>query len=430
LQTRPLTYFTFWVNYQLGGRNPVGYHIVNIALHLLAAWLLWRTLDRLVNTRAALIATAIFALHPIQAEPVNYIFERATPLATIFCLLSISPWMERRYWAAAGWFCLALLSKEECAAFPLFLLMLHQAWRPAAALMALSVAAAGRVIAALAVLHIPGAGAASGIAPLDYLCTQSMVLLRYFRLLLVPYGFSVDPDLAVVRDWQGWALWGAIVAVACWLWKVHPHGKWFVAGLVLLAPSSSIFPAADLAADRRVYLPMVAWSTFAGLLLARLPRMPVVPVLTVALGLLSLQRTGVWRTELALWTEAVDRAPTKIRPLIHLARASEPAQAIDILSRAELLAPNDPNLLEEKGTKFLEAGLPDMALSEFDLVLAIIPGFPSALNNRGIALSLLGRRDAAIETFEQVLAADPCWSSARNNLAKLGVTSKTRPCDR
>ena len=52
MQTRPLTYFTFWVNYQLGGRNPVGYHIVNIALHLLAVWLLWRTLDRLVNSRA------------------------------------------------------------------------------------------------------------------------------------------------------------------------------------------------------------------------------------------------------------------------------------------------------------------------------------------------------------------------------------------
>ncbi|MEO7652635.1 MAG: hypothetical protein ABIZ80_19420, partial [Bryobacteraceae bacterium] len=33
-QTRPLTYFTFWMNYQLGGRNPAGYHAVNLLLHL------------------------------------------------------------------------------------------------------------------------------------------------------------------------------------------------------------------------------------------------------------------------------------------------------------------------------------------------------------------------------------------------------------
>ncbi|MDQ2945773.1 MAG: hypothetical protein M3Y27_07500, partial [Acidobacteriota bacterium] len=36
LDIRPLTYFTFWINHELGGQNPVGYHAVNLGLHLVA----------------------------------------------------------------------------------------------------------------------------------------------------------------------------------------------------------------------------------------------------------------------------------------------------------------------------------------------------------------------------------------------------------
>src|SRR5690242_19483510 len=54
VQTRPLTYFTFWVNYQLGGRNPVGYHALNLALHLAALLLLFDALERLLGRPSAL----------------------------------------------------------------------------------------------------------------------------------------------------------------------------------------------------------------------------------------------------------------------------------------------------------------------------------------------------------------------------------------
>jgi len=204
LQTRPLTYFTFWLNYQFGGLNAAGYHAVNLSLHLIAVWLLYGVLARLVGERAALAAAAVFALHPIQTEPIVYVFERATLLATVFCLLSMRRWLDGRYWSAAGWFALALLSKEECAAFPLFLLMLRWDLVSAAGMLCLSLIAGARVILVLKILHIRGAGAGAGISPLDYFATQGTVILRYFRLLLVPYGFTCDPDIRVVRDWHAW----------------------------------------------------------------------------------------------------------------------------------------------------------------------------------------------------------------------------------
>lgn len=117
-QTRPLTYFTFWMNYALGARNPFGYHFLNLALHLGAALLAADVLSRLIPRRAGFIGAAIFALHPIQAEPVVYIFERATVLATLLCLLSFRSWLRGRYWLATGWFAAALLAKEELCGVP------------------------------------------------------------------------------------------------------------------------------------------------------------------------------------------------------------------------------------------------------------------------------------------------------------------------
>ena len=448
IRSRPLTYLTFWANYQIGWQNPAGYLAVNLAMHLFGIWLLYGILHRLIGDPAAIIAAALFALHPMQAEPVLYVFERATLLSTIFCLLCWRSWLNRRYWPAVGWFALALLAKEECVAFPLFLLFFERAIRPVAAMLGLSLAAGIRVIASLAALHVAAtapvataaAGAAAkGAAPyaatlsavifsyfraslLPYLCTQGLVLLRYFRMLIFPYGFSVDPDIPLVLDWRGWAAWAAILGVAIVLWKRTAHGKWFAAGLLLLLPSSSIFPAADMAADRRLYLPMVALGAFAGLLLKgpRL-RLAAIPLL-LALAAVSSTRTGVWRTESALWSEAVERGPRKVRPMLQLSRASEPEVALRILDGAERVAPTDYRPLVEKGLRLLALNRPDQALPEFERALILLPNDPEILNDRGVALTFLGRPDEAAEDFRRVLGMNPCMAAARRNLGRLGMT--------
>src|SRR5512140_2994955 len=53
-QTRPLTYLTFWLNFQSGGRDPAGWHAVNLALHVAAVLLLYDCLRRLTPGPAAL----------------------------------------------------------------------------------------------------------------------------------------------------------------------------------------------------------------------------------------------------------------------------------------------------------------------------------------------------------------------------------------
>ena len=91
---------------------------MSLALHLGVVLLLFNVLGRLLPARAALVGAAIFAVHPMLAEPVNYIFARGTLLAALLSLLAMRAWITERRWMAVAWFAAAMLAKEECAALP------------------------------------------------------------------------------------------------------------------------------------------------------------------------------------------------------------------------------------------------------------------------------------------------------------------------
>jgi protein O-mannosyl-transferase len=429
-EIRPLTYLTFWVNQELGGENPAGYHAVNLVLHLIAILLLWDALGRYVPPTARLISVAIFAVHPFQAEPVNYIYARSALLAMVLCLASLRSWSRGHRWWAVAWFAAALLAKEECVAFPVFLLLLalplslkSKELPPIAAMFALSCAAGLRVLFAVQTIAGSGAGVHAGVTWQSYLLVEGEAILRYLRMLLFPWGFTVDADFPIRAAWLGVLAWITVLGLALLAWRLRDRsraGIWFLGGLVLLLPSSSIFPANDLAADYRMYLPMLGFAACLGILLERVRLVYLAPVLLVLIYL-SFVRTETWKTEESLWTDAVEKAPSKIRPRIQLARAVEPARALAVLEEAKQIAPDDPQIPSEEGRIYLSLGKPAQALLEFGRTLALTPRSAEALNNRGAALLALKQKDVAIQDFERALAIDPCQFNALSNLRRLDV---------
>ncbi len=429
-QTRPLTYLTFWVNYRLGGVDPAGYHAVNLALHIVSAFLVMLCLRRLMPPRAALIAAFVFAIHPIQTEAVVYVFARSSLLAACLTFAALRCWLDGRLWTAVAWFAAALLAKEEVAAFPVFLALLHRATArqmreraPIGVMLALSLAATVRVAWMAATTPGSGAGAQAGVSPVAYFLTQGYALLRYLQLLAVPVGFTVDPDIPILADWRGavcWVTLAGILYVAIRFTGQLRAGFWFFAALILIAPTSSVFPAADLAADRRLYLPMLAFAAIAGVLLERTQYTVLLLAGGAVLAMLSFARTDVWLSEPRLWEEAMQWAPEKARPRVHLARVSPPAQALAYLLDAKRIAPDDALVASDIGQVFLERKQPSEALVEFGRAVALEPRNPFSLNNRAVALSLLGMRDLALADLRQSLTLAPCFLDARRNLRRLG----------
>jgi tetratricopeptide (TPR) repeat protein len=419
-QTRPLTYLTFWLSYQLGGENPWGYHALNLALHAAATLLLYECLRR-VAEREAMFAALIFAVHPIQSEAVNYVWARSIVLAAVFMFAAWREWIEGSEWRAVVWFGAALLAKEECAAFPLALALLgkpqareaRQRW-PLTTMFGLSLLAAAHVVYAIAVTPGAPAGAQAGITPWHYFLAQGPVIWRYLRLTILPFGFTVDPQIDVPSAWVGIAAWVALVGIAAWVWR---YSRWSAIGLILLLPSSSIFPAEDLAADRRMYLALAAFAVAAAQLAK--PKAWVAGALVGVLAMSSIARTYTWMSDERLWRDAVAKAPEKIRPKIQLARNVAPAEALELLAHARRLAPNDSNVAAETGKALLSQGNPAAALSEFGRALALDPRDARNYNNRGVALMALGQKDAARQDFLHALRIDPSLTESAQNLRRL-----------
>ncbi|MFH1799902.1 MAG: tetratricopeptide repeat protein [Candidatus Omnitrophota bacterium] len=125
-QYYPLTFSTFWTEYHLWGLHPLGYHLINVLLHVLNSLLVWRILERL-KVRGAWFAGLLFLVHPVMVESVAWITERKNVLSG-FCYLSsflaylrfkdrepkLWPW----YFVSFFLFLAALLSKTITVTFP------------------------------------------------------------------------------------------------------------------------------------------------------------------------------------------------------------------------------------------------------------------------------------------------------------------------
>ncbi len=94
LPARPIPYLSFALNYAIGGGNVFGYHVVNVAIHIVNALLLngilRRTLREVQHGRELALAVAlIWALHPLQTAAVTYIYQRIEALMAFFFLLAL-----------------------------------------------------------------------------------------------------------------------------------------------------------------------------------------------------------------------------------------------------------------------------------------------------------------------------------------------------
>ena len=97
----PLTFTAYWLEFTIWGLNPLGFHLVNIAVHAVSALLVWRVLVRL-RVPGAMFAAAIFALHPVNVESVAWISQLKGILSLMLALVSVLFFLPRRGRGAGG----------------------------------------------------------------------------------------------------------------------------------------------------------------------------------------------------------------------------------------------------------------------------------------------------------------------------------------
>ncbi|MCB0220694.1 MAG: tetratricopeptide repeat protein [Chrysiogenetes bacterium] len=291
---RPVSYLSFAIQWWFSPENPAAMRVVNILLHTGAAVFVYlglreglRLLRESVETadeRLALLGALLWALHPVQTQPVNFIVQRMTLLAGLFAVATF--WLyfrgrrtgQRRWYAwAAGAYGLALLSKENAAVVPVVLVawewLLGPEEAPAArkrrflwllAACAPPVAMAG-IYAATSSNHFAlGALPNRDFTLWERTLSAPRMYLRYVGLLFWPYPQALDyglqPSRSFLDPWTtlpAWAAMGAVLA-AIWKWR----GRWPIAAFAVLAfvlalAPESTFLNLELFYEHRLYLPSV-----------------------------------------------------------------------------------------------------------------------------------------------------------------------------
>jgi len=438
MQTRPLTFLTFHWNYIGNGANGWGFHLVDLLLHLLSSVLLFFIAGTLLPRFLAWFAAALFAVHPLQTQAVNYVFERATLLATLFALLSLYLFLKARYpWSVAA-FGLSLLAKEETIALPAFLLLyavlanLPRGARRCCVLMSgLSALAAARLFYVLRSTPDARLGfGTQGVSVISYGLTQCRVIWIYVRFLVLPIGLSLEHDVKLSRNvWSPPATLPAMLLLAlsigtlAWMaWRRNAPALWMLGFFILLSPSSSIVPASDLIFEHRTYLPMACLAVAVALLLSRFrPPPPFLP-LTLLLAMLlaaTMAQNRVWHDERSLWTDAIEKSPYKALGYFHLGQAyasSDPARARELYEKGLKLDPVNAAGQTNLGLILLSQGHPETAVQHFQEALRDGGENTLVWNNIGVAELRLGHIEEAIRSFRHALQSEPCRFDARYNL--------------
>jgi len=446
---RPVLFASYWLEIHAWGRRPGPMHAANLAVGAIGILLAHALARRLLSPRLALVATAIFALHPIHVEAIAYISGRGDLFAGVLALVatlwalraSQAESRARACWiaASAAAFALSLLAKESCIGLPVALVAIG--WATGARRRdAIIPAVLAMVAAAVVVLRAALIATSSNLALGDALARLPAVFLDYARGVLLPLELSTDRPLEPAHVEPAWLVIGlavgaAIAAVVRRGWPARLPAA--IAGLVwwgvLVAPSAVAIIATGVVSDRYLYAALlgaaIAMVAAAAALVRWRPalRSPVI-VAAIAWGALcgfvTWQQVAVWRDDLALDSHAVAAAPDSGAAHWRLgnvhAQAGRWDDAIAELETATRLDPTNFHALDNLGVALLRTQR--YAEAEAVLVRAVAaspaPSSFRPLFNLGVSRLALGRRDDGCAAIRRALAIRPGYAAAAEELAR------------
>ncbi len=329
---RPLTKASYALNDALHGAAAAGYAAVNVTLHavaaLLALVLLCRAFAAARMPAALTLALAVcllWALHPALTESVTYLSGRSMVLSAALMLAAVVASTGRRPHPVAAFICalLAPLARETALVLPFILLW----W-------SLTVGHAprrqwpvwlGALLAAMIVAAMPRHRDLVAFSldlrdPVTALRGNLLAAAETLGFWFAPWRVTILPDAPPPYGWLEGptlaALAGfATAALASVFLRRRAPVFAFGLGLTLLAlaPAQSVLWRADPVALKPLYLAGLGLTLAAIDLIRRAVGargvLIVACVVAIPLGVLTHDRNVLFRSEVALFHDAVEKAP-------------------------------------------------------------------------------------------------------------------------
>ncbi len=277
----PLPMVSYLLDYQFWGTWAGGYHLTNVLLHVIVAWLVQAWVTRVAgDRRVGTIAGLLFALHPLQVEAVAIVAQRKTLLSTLFLLLALLAYdrylrtatNRRAYVSSLLAYAAACLSKSSVTPFPLMLLWYERWFSPHPVryrdklpfFLLAGLTAAVSLYAKWGEVVKPAHGDAATTLLLMGRVWWDYIMSFFLPLDLAPAYYYRRASVHSLRSVV--AVFAAL-ALLLWLWRrgrAWPNLSFWLGWTALaLLPVSNVIPLAVVRADRYLYVPMVGFAWFA-----------------------------------------------------------------------------------------------------------------------------------------------------------------------
>lgn len=454
-QYYPLLHTAFWIQWQLWGDNTLGYHLVNVVLHVAAAVLFAAVLRRLAIP-GAWLAAAIFALHPVHVESVAWITELKNTLSAAFYLASALVYLRfdehrrgRWYAVALLLFCLGLLSKTVTATLPAALLVVfwwqrgRLSWRrdvlPLVPFFILG-ALAGVLTAAVERKLIGAEGEAFLLTAVQRCLIAGRVVWFYLGKLVWPRNLMfIYPRWRIDSAfWWQYLFPVAALALLAGLWSLRRRTRGPLAGMLFFV--GTLFPVLgflnvypfrySFVADHFQYLASLGVISLAAAGIASwLGRCPpslqragyaACVLLLVVLGGLSRQQSRMYADFETLFRTTIARNPACWMAYnnlgIRLAEQGNVSEAGEQFTKCLEIKPDHAEAHSNLSLILLGAGRVDEAIAHAERALELNPDYAECHFNLGNALGRKGRGDEAIGHYRRALELRPDYVKAHINL--------------
>jgi hypothetical protein len=335
----PLVWWSFMLDDQLYGLKAAGFHGTNVLWHTGSTLLLFAALLQLTGQMwPSFLAAALFAVHPLNVQPVAWVSERKGVISTFFWMLALWAYARyaqqprlRRYVSVVIAVALGLMAKQMLVTLPAVLLLLDfwplQRW-PGTRLSWLVVEKLPLLVLAIAaglltVLAQGGEGSIAAVEalPIGVRIKNALVsYVAYLRCAVLPTDLAAyypHPG-AVLPLWQAGtaaALLVAITALVLWQARRWPYlavgWLWYLG--TLLPVIGLVQVGTQARADRYAYVPLVglyiaaAWGLAAAAQRWHAQRATFAGcgLVLAALVISSWEQVSFWQSSVVLWEEDI-----------------------------------------------------------------------------------------------------------------------------
>jgi len=450
---RPLQIVLFMLDYHFWRFNPLAYHLTNIILQVLVAFLVYLfALFILKNSSVALLSALLFAVSPLHNEAVAYISGSAELLMGVSLLASLLLFARGRIKWSLFFFVMGLFSKELSVVFPIVIFCwvisysrenLRKPWYFLKVIFPFFLIDAVYILLRFSWLKFPTLfmPELTRYPLLLRISVLPQVFLDYLKLLILPVNLHLSRNLSYPTGFWGiFISWFILIFLAAggvfFLFRRRSRNLnflscWF---LIFLLPQAGIFPINAFVAEHFLYLSSISFFIGLSFLLHKYLSKNILFIagstLVLVYGILSFSQNFTWGSPVIFYERILKFSPNSFLGRNNLGVQYEMnGQYFDAISQYQDAVKLKPARIEPHANLasiYTKMGKFDRAEKEYTIIQKLTPYNKSGELQNNIAglYERQGDFNQALRYYKLALLLDPTLKFARFNAGRLYAQKK------